>query len=241
MVISFLAVMDPVCQAASLQTTQRMCADAIRLLPDTLQGLTIIYWEDMNTALEQLSGSGISSDDHIYWHAKDDTGHAPRLISQRSCQAVKLIQKRESFARVFQQFGIIAFQVSESFNPLNTDDSAPQERYYYRVYEQLVDDYAVHFRILFQGYSLLSIEPNALEIELKERLKKIHGLYQPLTAAFDERVVSGQPFDFGYQSVPFGIAMISYSHAVNTLVDLWCSIWRASGGELEYHSFDKMN
>jgi len=220
--------------AATPDTVRRISADAIHFLPATLKQLTTIHWEEINSVSAELAQNKFRDGSHYYWHPTKQEGLSPKLIADNACRSVQMIRKRRPLSQVFALFGEIAFQVAESFNPLNTDNGDQQEIYYYQAYELFVEQFSPEFRLIFRPCNVLPMEQNSLERELEVRLTKLNTLYGPLTREYRQRLAEGKPFDFGYQSIPFGIAMISYSNAVQTVVDLWCSIWKAAGGELDY-------
>jgi len=220
-------------------TTHRIATDATMLLPQTLQNLVRMYWTDVSTAISRQSADKLHHSEHYYWHGNNLGGVAPEKIAEDAHKSVQMIRNRKSLSQVFYQYGKLAFNISESFNPLNTSNQDQQEIYYYNDFERLTESFSPKFRIQFRGYSLISVQKKTISLEMKKRLTKMGLFYRPLTNEYRKRLSKGQPFNFGYQSIPFGIAMISYSNAVTTIVDVWCSIWKEAGGELANPPFDK--
>lgn len=225
-------------QAWTPVTSNKIATDATMLLPETLQKLVLMNWKDISLALNRQSNAKHEQAEFYYWHGPGKGGIAPEAIAESACKARKMIQNRKPFASVFYEFGKIAFLISESFNPLNTGNSDPDEIYYYKAFEELTESTSAHFRIQFNGYTIIPVTEKDVQLELESRFLRLQTLYKPLSKTYKERLSSGKPFDFGYQSIPFGIAMISYSRAVTTIVDVWCSVWKAAGGELNNPPFD---
>src|SRR6266446_5397681 len=51
-------------------------------------------------------------------------------------------------------------------------------------------------------------------------------------AAFKDDGTPRTPQSLDERSVPFAVASLAYSQAVNDIVRVWCRLWRASGGDM---------
>lgn len=234
---------NPIISLASAATSTLsyyVAIDARSMLPKTLQQMIYLYWNEVVSSIKLSAIEKEKRSEDYYWHgnSKKISGKAPMVISRNAYNATVMLQKQKSMKEIFSEFGKVAFSVTESFNPLNTADSDKKEIYYYTSFEKFMEHNLSKFRILFTGYTLIPMKKNIVRKELENRLLKINRFYKPLSNAYRQRLDKGESFEFGFQSIPFGIAMITYSKTVNAVVDIWCSIWKAGGGELNNPPFD---
>jgi hypothetical protein len=238
MPLLFIMLSSTDSQGMTEKTRLRIATDATAFLPETLRGMVLMHWEEVATAIIRQSDLKKQQPENYYWHGPGKEGQAAEAISREVIRAQEMIRLQRPFNEVFSAFGALAGMICESLNPLNMSDTDSQEIYYYSAFERYIEKSSPVFRIRFEGYRLFPVDQDKIAAEFKRRFNKLRSYYSPLTEEYRNRLAVGRNLDFDPTSIPFGVAMITYSDAVNAIIDTWCSLWKGSGGELENPPFD---
>lgn len=207
----------------------RMVRDSVGFLPPTLRGMMRLYVGDLARGVED-SGPYVKR----LMEAVDGEGDSLAVAIETEMQeVVRLIEEHRPFGEVFYRFGRLVGPVAELNEPiLHRELKDPLVRKVREGFGHLGEAAGPKFRILWRGYrdELLSEVPP--RIYLMEKSKRAAAMYPVLYEAFvvDNKVLPATSFD--YRSIPFGVASIAYSRAVNDLVNVWCAVWRTAGGDM---------
>lgn len=208
----------------------QMVRDAAGFLPPVMRGVMRLYVKDIIRGLEDANQYA----DAIFRQPEplSQTQVAETLDTEMRAVA-NMIRSHQPFAGVFYRYGRIVGPIAELNVPLHYPAGNPLFLDEVRSgFESLSDAAAPKFRILFSGYQDALMRGGPATPYLLESSKRAEALYPVLYEAFvvDGKVLPASSFDF--RSIPFGVASISYSRSVNTIVNVWCAMWREAGGDM---------
>jgi hypothetical protein len=156
------------------------------------------------------------------------SGKLNQQIETEVAAAIGMLRTRQPMPAVMERFGRLVHYVSDANNPLQVANHYPELASKQGDYASFFERKLEKFPTVFYGLSW----PLNLAPYLEETLQRSARLYplvheeyfrhgeEQTSAAFDER------------STAFGVASISYSHAVTDLVNLYYHIWKEAGGDV---------
>ncbi len=207
----------------------RMVRDTVGFLPPALRGMMRLYVGDLARGVEEADEFARAA------FASDSGGvaDAAATIEREMLEAVRMIEGHRPFGEVFYRLGRLVGPVAELSDPLNYGEAADWRLPGVRLgFHRLGEVANPKFRILWQGYRMDLMRKLPPSQYLLEGSRRARDLYPVLYEAFvvDGKVLPASAFDF--RSVPFGVASISYSRAINILANVWCAVWREAGGDM---------
>lgn len=146
-------------------------------------------------------------------------------IEKETGGIIKMIRSNEPMPLVIERLGLLARLVADANNPLRLDARlAPVGEDYERYFERKI----VLFPTVFYGLdSHFRLGPYLDRTFARSRT------FAPLVA--EEYFGAGEEHtsdDFDDRSTAFGVASVSYSHAVTDVVNLYYYIWKEAGGDV---------
>lgn len=141
---------------------------------------------------------------------------------------IKMIRSRAGLGEVVTKLGLIAHLVADANNPFHVSNSDANLAVSQVDFEAYFERKLQRFPTVFYG-----LEPDfRLDRYLASTFDRSANFYPLLSEEyfrFGERRTSE---DFDDRSTAFGIASVSYSHAVTDLVNIYFHIWREAGGDV---------
>jgi hypothetical protein len=209
---------------------EHIAADAVIFLPPILRGLIRLYGDDFAHGVAEAGP-----------FTKEVLGVAPSIQAEAVAQSLEremqdvttLIRTHKPFKTVFYRFGRLVGPVAELNVPLNY--ARGDALYLSEVragFESLSTAASPKFRILWGGYQDDLMHGVSASKYFLDSSHRARDLYPVLYEAFvvEGKVVPARSFDF--TSIPFGVASMAYSRSVNSIVNVWCAIWREAGGDM---------
>lgn len=141
---------------------------------------------------------------------------------------IKMLRSRSGMGEVVSRLGLIAHLVADANNPFNVSNSDAN-------LAASQDDFEAYFARKLQRFPTVfyGLEPDfRLDRYLASTFDRSANFYPLLSEEyfrFGERRTSDE---FDDRSTAFGIASVSYSHAVTDLVNIYFHIWREAGGDV---------
>ncbi len=206
---------------------QTIASEAARLAPPDL------YRQIVRNRLAYLQGvaDGFGERDPLA-HTKhaDGTGRLDESIAVAVDNAIRSIDAHRPFNEICYRLGIVAHFLADANNPLNSAEDDSQESRYYADFLSYLESAEPRVKLVFYGFRAGFDGRRDLPTLIAESLERGRGFY-PLIGREYRRVnfASGLK-TFDDQSTAFGIASLSYSHAVSDIAEALRYIWLEAGG-----------
>ncbi len=201
--------------------------EAVQLAPPDLKPLIQRNLSELDRGVV-MPFSDTNAADH-YKNA-DGTGRLDQVIPMEVARAVAFIKEHRPFADIVFQLGVVSHYMADADNPLNTSESDPREGDYFANYLYYAQSAEPRFDVVFYGIDRDLTSPAAVRAMVARALARGRTLY-PLIGLEYRRIgfLDGIRY-FDDKSTAFGVAAVSFSHAVSDVVDLMRYIWIAGGG-----------
>lgn len=165
-------------------------------------------------------------------HAKnaDGSGRLDSAIEVAVQNAIGAILSHQPFQEISYRLGVVSHFVADANNPLNTAQSDTQEGRYYADFLAYLESTEPRVRIVFYGFRRDFDGKRDLPGLINEALDRGRGFYPAVGREYRRvRFASGvEAFDD--LSSAFGVASLSYSHAVSDIAEVLRYIWLEAGG-----------
>jgi hypothetical protein len=159
----------------------------------------------------------------------DGSGTLDRILYQEVDATVSAIRAHRPFEEVVQRLGQVAHYVADADNPLASSGDDPDEGRYFLDYLRYAQSAEPRFPLIFYGVPR-SLDNKGVKPILDEALRRGRELY-PMVGREYRKIgyVSGIG-RFDDRSTAFGVASVSFSHAVTDVALVLRYIWLTAGG-----------
>lgn len=166
----------------------------------------------------------------------DGSGSLDRVLLAEVQAAIDGIRQHRPFDEVVRRLGVISHFMADANNPLATAATDPEEARYFVDFLRYAESAEPRFPLVFYGVIPGLERQRDVGPLLNLALRRGHDLY-PLVGREYRRIgfASGRKL-FDDRSSAFGVASISFSHAVTDVAQTLRYIWLASGGADERKS-----
>jgi len=204
----------------------RMVDEAIRFMPASLRSALERHRDEVRRGmLVPMTG-------------EDGLEHAPpwadgsldSSVADEARRLVAAVGEPASFAEISRRFGRLAHFVSDATFPPGASGVDGVERYVH--FAAFATSRIEKFPLVFLGHDdgdLARGDFRAFAIRLAEQARAED---DHLARAYAAAGRPPAPEAFDDRSVPFAVASLSYSRAVNAIVRAWLEAWRECGGDL---------
>ncbi len=227
-VAAFLA---PPAFAWTEATRRRMLDEAIRMSPPALTVVLDRYRSDLVHGMLDPLGSE-QSEDHRQ-HSAGGYGGAAGKISEHAEQAVTIIGQPGRLRLAVYAMGSAAHFVADVDFPPNCIGGPVGDPTYYEAYRRYAEKMTGRFLVVLDKNPSPDLQKFRLEEFGKSAARHSAEYIDPIRAAY---TADGRPrsaSDFDEKSLPFGIASLSFSQAVNDISRVWLAIWERAGGDIQ--------
>ena len=168
----------------------------------------------------------------ISGHSKnpDGKGNLDQQLSSAVQDAILAIEHHQPFEHIVYRLGIVAHLAADMNNPLNTDNQDRAEGRFYADYLRYIDRAHHRFAVVLYTDEPRPLTDHDVKVLSARSLIRGRSLY-PLIGNEYRRIgfLSGVG-RFDDRSTAFGVAAVSYSHAVSDIAQLLRYIWVEAGG-----------
>lgn len=162
--------------------------------------------------------------------AGDGAGRLEGVIAEEVERAIAAIQGHLPFERVVYQLGVVSHYVADANNPLATSSADAGEERYFADYLRYVESAEPRLPVLFYGVYPGLEERGSLSPLLDATFARGRQLY-PLVGREYRRIgYQSGVGRFDDRSTAFGVASLSFSHAVSDVALVLRYIWVRAGG-----------
>jgi hypothetical protein len=157
-------------------------------------------------------------------------GRLDEVILSETERAIRFIRSHRPFKDIVYQLGVLSHFVADANNPLSTAEADPREPSYFADYLRYVETAQDRFSVVFYGDGRDLEGPDAIAPLMSRTLARSRHLYPSIGEEY--RRVGGPPGapHFDDRSVAFGVASLTFSHAVSDVAALFRYIWIEAGG-----------
>ena len=212
-------------------TRRRMVDDAIKMSPPALATVLERYRADLlHGMIDPLGGE--SGEDHRQ-HVSGGYGRAAGKIEWHSQQAMTIIGQPGRLRLAIYALGTAAHYVADVNFPLNCGAGPVGDPPFYGDYARYTEKMMGRFPVVLDREPAPALAKNRLEEFGKAAALRASRYVAPIQAAYtpDGKPKSAAAFD--EKSLPFGVASLSYSQAVNDIARLWAHVWQRAGGDVQ--------
>lgn len=142
--------------------------------------------------------------------------------------AIKMLRDRQAMRDVVARLGFIAHLVADANNPFHVASSDPRLVASQPDFESYFNRKLSKFPTVFYGL----VQPLRLEEFIDVTLRRSASYYPLLSEEYFRYGERRTSAEFDDRSTAFGVASLSYSHAVTDLVNLYYYIWKEAGGDV---------
>jgi hypothetical protein len=163
-------------------------------------------------------------------HAAGQGGRLEAVIVEEADRAVEAIRNHRPFDEVVRQLGVVAHYVADANNPLNTAAGDPRESDYFADYARYVAATEPRLPLVFYGLAPGLEARSDVSPLVAVTVARGRRLY-PLVGREYRRIGFARGVgNFDDRSTAFGVASLSFSHAVTDVVRVLRWIWIRAGG-----------
>jgi hypothetical protein len=164
-------------------------------------------------------------DDYVTGMERAAAGTPPANLRARieaeTNAVVKLIRANQPMSQVVQRLGILSHLVGDANNPVGFAEEDAETR---QDFEAYFERRLPRFALVFYG-----IDRN---FQLAPYLDGVFARSTKFMPLMDEEYGRGTGAEFDDRSTAFGVASLSYSHAVTDTANLYYFIWKQAGGDV---------
>ena len=159
-----------------------------------------------------------------------DGGSLETAILEEVRAAIELLRRPAPFEEVVHRLGVVSHYLADANNPLNSSGDDAQEARYFADYLRYSQSAERRFALVFYAGEPAVETENDLRLMVLRSLHRGRQLY-PLVGAEYRRIgYDSGVARFDDRSTAFGVAAVSFSHAVTDVARAWRYIWLQGGG-----------
>jgi hypothetical protein len=160
----------------------------------------------------------------------DGSGTLDRVIIEEANRAIEMIRAPRTFAEIAYQLGRLSHFVADAINPLNTSQDDPAEGRYFADYLFYMESAEPRFAPVFYGLEARFDQRRDLSGLASAALLRGRVLYPAIGREYGRTgSIDGRSL-FDDRSTAFGVAAVSYSHALSDAANAFRFVWLHAGG-----------
>lgn len=224
--LALLLLFLPVTASAWTRASdERIARKAAALAPPDLRMILEKFQPDYLRGLERAESDEGSERHHYFVLSRE--GKLREQIERQTYAVVASIRKGDPMQNVAERLGILAHLIADANNPFHTSGDSRLAPVH-DDFEQYFERRLPRFPTVFYG-----INPDLQLDPFIDRMLTRSSRLSPLVV--EEYYRGGErqsSVSFDDRSTAFGVASISYSHAVSDLANLFFYVWKQAGGDV---------
>ncbi len=210
-------------------TRLRMIGDALKVSAPALRSLLLFHEKDLTKGM--IEPSAHEGEEVHYQHADDARGLAAEAIVRKEDEIRALLRSHRPLRRFSYEMGVLAHFASDVNFPLNASSRDPREPLYIEAYRSFVEKSLDKIPFVLDRSPSKEIEQGDIRGYVLASARRAGKDYAFIGPAFKDDGTPTSPEALDERSVPFGIASLSYSCAVNDIVRIWGHLWKSVNGD----------
>ncbi len=160
----------------------------------------------------------------------DGSGALDSVLASEVAEAIAAIRDHQPFDEVARRLGRVSHWAADLSNPLNTDNADREEARYFRDYLTYAESARSRFAVVVYEWRPPVASAGDAALLAREALERGRRLYPLIGAEYRRIEFASGVGRFDDRSTAFGLAALSYRHAVTDAARLYRHIWLAAGG-----------
>jgi len=218
-------------------TRIRMLRDALKVTPPALNAILAPFDEEVVRGM--LVPSRRETEEVHYQIADGSSGLAAAAVSAKEAEARAHLQKKHGLRRFAFEMGVLAHFTADVCFPLNVSDADPREPLYREAYRGYIERSLDRIPYVLDRGPTPLLDRGEIEGHLMESARRSGKNYALIGPAFNDDSAPRSPAAVDERSIPFGVASLAYSQAVNDIVRVWEHLWRAAEGDMSGAPYQK--
>ena len=206
-----------------------MISDALKVAPPGLAAILKKHRKDLERGMTLPSKH---EEEEVHFLRAEGGGLAADAVILKTRQAKDLLAEKGKLDRFAFEAGALAHLVSDVSFPLNASDADPREPLIREAYRTLIERSLDKIPFVLDPAPAPLSDSGGLRAYLVESARRAARSYARISPAFKDDGTPVTPQAVDDRSVPFGVAALAYSQAVNDVVRVWAVLWRESGGDM---------
>jgi hypothetical protein len=223
------AAVDPAA-AWTGPTRARMLNDALKVTPPSLNAILDAHRRDLERGMQAPSKH--ETEEVHYQLADGSAGLAASAAAHKEAETVALLSEKHELRRFAFEMGALAHLAADVSFPLGVSDADPREPLYREAYRSYIERMLDRIPFVLDPTPAPRLETGDIEGYLMDSARRTARNYDQIGPAFRDDGSPRSPQALDERSVPFAVASLAYSQAVNDIVRVWTCLWREAGGDM---------
>lgn len=151
-------------------------------------------------------------------------------VRESAASAVRAVREHRPFTEIVRRMGAAVYYVALANDPVLVADGDPEESRYAADWPRYVDSARGRFAVTFEGRGRNVEDPEQLDAMVRAAFARSRRFYPFLGHEYRRIDFADGAGRFDDRSTAFGLASLSYSHAVSDMIATLRYIWLRSGG-----------
>jgi hypothetical protein len=223
--ITLTLLIPAVAGAWTHASDQRIAKKAAALAPPDLRLMLDRYNSEYERGLTRAQADEGSEAHHYFVVSR--SGRLREQIELETTNTIAAIRGNKPMTEIVERLGRIAHLVSDANNPFHVSNGDARLSLVHDDFEQYFERRMTKFATVFYGLD----EHFAIRSYLDKTFARSARFYPLISEEYFGRG-DRTSVQFDDRSTAFGVAAVSYSHAVTDLVNIYYYIWREAGGDV---------
>lgn len=213
--------------AWSPEGQRAIAADAARLAPPDLAG-------QLERRADELAQGAVEPFEErradLHFKHEDGAGELDRMLAREVEGAIAALRAFRPMSEVARRLGRVSHWVADLNNPLNASNGDDQEGRYFRDFLLYADSARPRFALVLYENAAPVATAADLATLADRALRRGRQLYPTVGREYRRIDFAAGRQRFDDRSSAFGVAALTYSHAVSDVARVFRYIWIAGGG-----------
>jgi len=210
-------------------TRTRMLKDALKVTPPALASILSRHHQELERGMKDPSRR--ENEEVHFQDADGRSGLAAAAAAAKEAEARNLLGQKGKLRGFAYEMGVLAHLTADVSFPLNASDADPREPLYREAYRDYIERMLARIPYVLDQAAAPAIDAGNIEAYLMTSAARAGRDYGAIGAAFNDDGTPRSAAALDERSIPFGVASLAYSQAVNDIVRVWEHLWLSAGGD----------